>query len=429
MQIKGSARADRLKNGSPRHSIGITDRSNNQKSMKGKLMKRKSFLFVALFSAAALISCQKENADNGSQKGDAIVFSAYVDGADPESKTVFGDAADGRVASLWSDTENIWVMDASQNNTDYGWKKQYHAVLDKASDFAVFSQTVTEGVLKDGPYWALYPSNTAGSATWDGDESSDVYTMWLNPSQTAVPGGYSPEYHVSVAYSNNTMLNFKNVVSFFKFNVANANISEVCIYSNDQKVNIAGNFKANWNNGNPTVTPDGNVKKPYVKSLVSKQTGDFYVAALPADLTGGITVDVIVDGNLRTINSTNKPYSLARNWIVDLGSCDYTGTAQTRTVYLNPGKWSEARALFCVYYWKDGNNGFIDLIDKQGDGRYEGELPEGVENYKFVRFNPDDKHNHNWDYKWSETGDLNVKDYNCYTVPSDSWDGKLSKIE
>ena len=129
----------------------------------------------------------------------------------------------------------------------------------------------------------------------------------------------------------------------------------------------------------------------------------------------------------KTINSTNKPYKLERNWIVDLGSCDYTGTAQTRTVYLNPGKWSEAGALFCVYYWKDGNNGFIDLIDKQGDGRYEGELPEGFETYKFVRFDP--KHKHEWAYKWAETGDLNVNEYNCYTVPSNAWDGTLSKIE
>ena len=381
-------------------------------------MKRLSYFLMTLVSVATVISCQKENAVDA-PKGEPVVFTAYVDGAG--SKTVFGEAEGDYVTSLWSGTEKMWVMDSEKNKSDNGWKKEYKAELETKSDFAVFSQTDESSALAGGPYMALYPKDPANGAQWTGTD--DVTGLWLNNNQTLSLGGYLPEYHIAASYSSSTMLQFKNVVSFFKFEIDSDNISEVCIYSNNKEVKIAGNFKLGWDKEKdiPVVTPNGNVLSSYIKvdaHSVNLAKGVYYIAALPAEFSNGLSINLMQKGNLST-KSTSNTYILERNSIVDLGKISFPSDKTTTTVYLNPGPWTVEGAVLSAYHWTDGgSDGFVDFEDKQGDGRYEAEIPAGCTGYKFVRFDP--KHAHDWKHKWNDTGDLTINSKNCLTVTKDS---------
>lgn len=424
MRTKGSARADRLKNGSPRLSTGRPDRSNNQKSMKVKLMKRISYLFVALVSAAALISCQKENADNGSQKGDAIVFSAYVDGADPESKTVFGEAADGKVASLWSGTEYIWVMDGSQNKGNSEWKKQYHAELGNvSSDFAVFSQTVTDGELTGGPYWALYPAKTANDASWAGGNSK-VTNMWLNPSQNPSDNGYNPEYHIAVSYSTDEMLYFKNIVSFFAVTVDEYNVTRIRVKSNNGEI-MSGNFDITLDEDKVIeILNNGNVQQPYAgveasETQAIKKGTTYYISALPTTFEKGITLEAKVNQSEKVIKSSSVKYSLGRNTILNLGTVNCT-----QTVYL-VGPWPNDNAYLELYYWgvdyeNNKTDGWVEFTQVENNV-YSAELPSIATGCIFYRReSAHTKHSFDEGTYWNKSGgDVDLTKYNCMTVASD----------
>ena len=73
---------------------------------KMKIMKKLIFTTMAISALFLSVSCQKENA-NDAPKGEGVVFTAYVDGVDPDTKTVIGKNDEGKAVSLWSGQERI----------------------------------------------------------------------------------------------------------------------------------------------------------------------------------------------------------------------------------------------------------------------------------------------------------------------------------
>ena len=98
--------------------------------------------------------------------------------------------------------------------------------------------------------------------------------------------------------------------------------------------------------------------------------------------------------------------------------------AEGTTLYLKPNSnWLADGARFAVYYWNDGTSAWADMTDADGDGYYEGVVPEGYSSVIFCRMNPGTTDN-NWDNKWNQTADLTVPTdgTNCYTVADGTWD-------
>lgn len=422
-----------MKNGSPRHSIGRPDRSNNQKSMKVKLMKRISYLFVALVSAA-LISCQKENADNGSQKGDAIVFSAYVDGADPESKTVIRDDQNNTV-SLWSGKERIWILNGQSGNTS--WKKAYKADVSKPVAKADFTEENGEVELTGNEFYAIYPCSAADDAAWNGGEEF-VTGLKLKEEQTPFNNTYDPSTHIAVAYTTagNYSLAFKNAVSYFKLTVGSDNVSEICIFGNASE-KITGAFSLKYTPGDSEVAPTVETSKgtlSYVKIISTEANpivkgNTYYIAVLPTDFTTGFSVEMVSGGLKSTCKTTKEPYTMTRNKIVDLGTIEYVAPT-TQTVYLYANNlWNSKNAELAVYYWGDGD-GWVDFTDADGDGRFEANIPIGVQKCHYVRCEPGFAHN--WDHVWNRYDNVELSKFNCLSVAADekgSWYYTLSKIK
>ena len=90
------------------------------------------------------------------------------------------------------------------------------------------------------------------------------------------------------------------------------------------------------------------------------------------------------------------------------------------TVYLVPNSnWVQGDARFAVYLWNDAGNVWFDMVDSDGDGIYECEIPAGYVNIIFCRMNPATTENI-WNNKWDQTVDLTISG-NCFTVNDGDW--------
>ena len=135
---------------------------------------------------------------------------------------------------------------------------------------------------------------------------------------------------------------------------------------------------------------------------------------------------------------TNK-----RLYVVDAGG-DYTTVAQQTTegkepeveepevtenvLYLKPNSnWKQSNARFAAYFFNNGGNAWVSMVDSDSDGIYEVNIPEGYtfgDNVIFCRMNPSSTAN-NWNNKWNQTADLKIPTdgKNLFTIPGTTWDG------
>lgn len=94
------------------------------------------------------------------------------------------------------------------------------------------------------------------------------------------------------------------------------------------------------------------------------------------------------------------------------------------TLYLTPNSnWKADNARFAMYVWStDGDYKWVDMIDSDGDGVYEGTLPAGYTNVIFCRMDPDKPNGWSDNKTWNQTNDL-VYDgtNNHYKIASGAW--------
>ncbi len=268
----------------------------------------KKILFWSVVTIMAAVSCNKELEKLPAADENLRSFVASVEGAD--TKTLI----DG-VKTYWNGTEQIRVFDGTIS-------KVFEAAGVVKAETAEFTEVNTDDVLAAADYMAIYPANTAGSVTWDGNVENPLKKMWLSDQQNnIVEGSYAAEAHVAVAYAEEgaDKLAFKNVVSLLKFTVNSDNVNLVSIYSRNSDA-MVGNFDITYNGGNPTVNTQG--EGYYTPSWV-KAEGNFvkgqtyYFAVLPTTLSEGFGVCL---NETYVIREAKREVTFERNVIYDLGT-------------------------------------------------------------------------------------------------------------
>ena len=203
-------------------------------------MKRVLWIYIlvaAIMSIAA--SCVREVTEPEilNQDVQTVVFSASVDCA--VTKTVLDD-----MQSLWSGSESITVLGA---NSSY----VFTADVPEPAATAEFSYT---GAFYESSVLAVYPS---------GDYSSDmsartVSEVCIPTVQKAVEGSFDQAAAVSIAYTENEVLAFRNVVSLLKFTAGSEGIRSVTVRGKDadgDAVAVSGKGEVSYNDGEPTFFP------------------------------------------------------------------------------------------------------------------------------------------------------------------------------
>lgn len=102
-----------------------------------------------------------------------------------------------------------------------------------------------------------------------------------------------------------------------------------------------------------------------------------------------------------------------------------TSSTENGVLYLTPNSnWTTASARFAMYVFNSSTGAYLwaSMTDSDGDGTYEGTVPDGTWDYViFCRMNGSSTTN-SWSYVWNQTNDLALSDsYNCYTISSGSW--------
>ena len=212
---------------------------------------------------------------------------------------------------------------------------------------------------------ALYPAGPAGGAYWEGGESQ-IQGMWLSNEQTAVAGSYDPTAHIAIARASKSsnLLEFKNVSSLLKFQVAENIKGEVKFISYEptagEAPRISGNFSVDYNDGEPVVTPESGENKITFDAVALKGEfavdNDYYMAILPAKLEAGFAVQIngytvkeLKDSRSLTDEKFASLLDRKRNMILNLGTVSLNfGVCGTHTDWESdtPMSYDEASGLY-----------------------------------------------------------------------------------
>ncbi len=417
-------------------------------------MKMNRIMTAAVLAIMALVSCQKDGLGDGLDR-----FAAYQEGA--ATKTVL----DG-LAPLWTPAEKISLYDGKNNI--------FTAELTETAASATFKGKL-EGQAGRSQYLAVSPY----SGNYD-FMSKTVYNVLVPSQQNAVKGSYDPDAMVSMAFSMDKTLNFRNICSLVKFTVVCDGVTSVKLEANDETA-LAGGFYATWgDDGIPKITV---YPKEKSSSIVLEgefeKGGTYYISTLPAVLNDGFTMTLNGSREVRRITS---PVSLARSGMVNLGNISLdpaenedsstpgddngdnggngneggntgnegdgneggntgnegneggneggnTGDEGGNTggdtgnggnadmLYLQPGPWEVDGPRFEAYFFGDGEAWAV-MTDADKDGVYECEIPDGFSKVIFCRMDPAKPEN-NWDSKWNQTVDLDISG-RLFTI-TDPW--------
>ena len=305
-------------------------------------MRKFSSFMAAAVAMLAAVSCNKEinNIDPVTPGTDAVVYTAYVDGA--ETKTYLGkttgEGISKQTAALWAVNDAITIHNGETAYT--------FTTKDNATSAAKFEYDMQNGEYDAGEgVMAVYPA-TSTTNQWLSYDGSSINGVTLNSKQTATVNSYDPAAHIAVAQSSTNTLSFKNAISLFTFKVANEDVKSVKIYSNN------GEFLS----GLCSISAEGIVipwtKTGEAESYVELTAGDgvfevgksYYIALFPTNsqnqssLSKGFTVKFSFDGTTeKKVKSYEKSISLNRNKIYDLGILEYIETVVTPE---QPTEWS-----------------------------------------------------------------------------------------
>lgn len=285
---------------------------------KMKIMKKLIFTTMAISALFLSVSCQKENV-NDAPKGEGVVFTAYVDGVDPDdpdTKTVIGKNESNETVSKWSGDERIWILNG--NNT---WKKAFVATAAEPSEKVIFSEESTEVALEGNKFIAVYPASPANDSWWNyGEGNYYVDKLWLTNSQTATAGSYDPSAHIALAYTTTNSLYFKNMVALLKFTAKSANVTSIKVTVGEGEA-LAGNFSCDPVNEKIATDHVQDYKYAlynYVELKGTFEAGkDYYIAVLP-----GTYSSLQLEVNGKVVKTKADEASFSRNKIYDMGEVD-----------------------------------------------------------------------------------------------------------
>ncbi len=281
----------------------------------------KKMFFWAALAIMTAVSCNKEIETPAVSEN--VKFIATVDGA--ETKTVLG----AEYTPMWTGTEKIAVFDAT--NTAYAGS--FEGLTAPAASAEL---TVAEG-FTEGKALAVYPQ----SGTYTADVAAKTVSGIVIPEkQVLAADTYDASAAVSVAYSEDNTLQFRNAVALVAFKVADADITKGAIYANNGKGDISGKFDLALTN------VDGDkydYEVPVLTAKDAKQWVDFnvnegtlstektyYIAVAPSTFPEGLAISL----NEKEVKKISIPVELKRNVIYYIGTLTMPEEVLPETWYL-----------------------------------------------------------------------------------------------
>ena len=310
---------------------------------------KKNLFMVAAVALMAMVSCNKEEINNGGVEAtpEPTVIVEFEAGFDIETKTAL-DAAGTK--TVWNSTDRISI-----NGQEF---KVSEIKEDGKAIFVNVSELPTDFT---APFTAIYPYGSDGKVPAE---------------QTAVAGNFDPNAVIETATSDNYSLSFKNETSLLKFQVP----------TECKTVELSSDKNLATSSATVTITGDFKTDKYY------------YVAVIPGEKTNfSVKVDDYV------VKSATS---------VKIGESSIISMLLPYNIYLHAKtercNWTSDEARFVTWTWGTGvTDSWFDLVPEGHEGVYRLEVPKGYTNCNFVRMDGS-KTDNNWENKWNQTGNLTI---------------------
>ena len=278
-------------------------------------MKTRHIIYMALAFVAT--ACAKEltpETENNSTTEDVVCVPMGFTGViETSTKT-----------TLVNDRQVNWVQGDRVSVVPAGGTTIYEFKATSATNTAYLSG---EAPVADS-YYAYYPY--ANNITLSGSTLSNCN---LSANQSGKVGTFNTQTAAMMGKSNDDEIVFKNLMSHIKFTLAEGieGVEYIILMGNNNEL-ISGKYSANWNNGNPIITPTSggtfkyvSLKNPNGGTLTS---GDYYFTIFPVEFTKGFTVILQMKDGTQLAKKTNNPIpALKRNQIrpmAALSKADYS---------------------------------------------------------------------------------------------------------
>ncbi len=306
-------------------------------------MKKHIQTWLLVAAILTFVSCSSENdeivADNETNK--LMTFTATQEGDAVNTKTaLYSDST----TIIWQTNDKISIFDGEGNQA-------FALKTGAGTNSATFEGTASEAET----YTAIYPYQQNATLS-DGN----VTNVTLPATQKAIEGGFDPTAALMMAQSNNTSLQFKNVVGYVKVK-PNFACSKIVLRSGSASEYLAGTGTLTYNSNVPTfdfttskshsITLEGNIK--------SGKT--YYIAVPTTKLTAGWTISFTTsDGSNVYTRKSKKDITFTRNKVINLGDfktegnywCDKERGIVEENQEVCMGNFTIEKKIYKVYFAK-----------------------------------------------------------------------------
>ena len=329
-------------------------------------MKKIYSFAVAVVAMMAAASCAHEEFDDFQPEGGKVTFTATIGADDADTKAALGTSENGKPQTMWTAGDMITV-----HNGDKG----YVFATDDAGKSAEFTYDGNDFTADKGVV-AVYPAGDYDAEIKEKDGKTTITVNTTVPSvQTATAGSYDPAAAVSVAYSTDDHLRFKNATAMLKFTVGTDDIKSVVFEGLDGEA-VSGDMevemKADGSLKEVAATPHS--QSSFAVELVApegemlRKGVTYYVAITPQTFEKGFNVSFrfVTDGIKYPALEYAVERTIDRNVILNLGELKFDLTELQLlnfepelgsfkfTVANNPGKILPKKLGY-----KAGSNGFM----------------------------------------------------------------------
>ena len=275
-----------------------------------KRMKMKKYIqsMMAFAAIVSFASCSSEDNNTTIENESAVkvmTFTATQEGDEQSTRAAIS-TSDSKVIN-WASNDQIIIFDGTNN-------KQFTLTDGAGSTSGKFSGEAEQST----SYTAVYPYQSTASLSGD-----DVTNVTLPATQNATDNSFDKNAALMMAQSDNTTLNFKNVVGYVKVKPKFA-CSKIVLQAAGASEYLAGRCTLSYGEGMPSIAFTSEQSTSITLSGNITANTAYYIAVPAVTLSAGWSISFTDNtGDVYTRTGSNS-ITFKRNTIINLGEFSRT---------------------------------------------------------------------------------------------------------
>ena len=273
-------------------------------------MKMKKYIqsMMAFAAIVSFASCSSEDNNTTIENESAVkvmTFTATQEGDEQSTRAAIS-TSDSKVIN-WESNDQISIFDGTNN-------KQFTLTDGAGSTSGKFSGEAEQST----SYTAVYPYQSTASLSGD-----DVTNVTLPATQNATDNSFDKNAALMMAQSDNTTLNFKNVVGYVKVKPKFA-CSKIVLQAANSNEYLAGMCTLSYGDGMPSIAFTSEQSTSITLSGNITANTAYYIAVPAVTLSAGWSISFTDNtGDVYTRTGSNS-ITFKRNTIINLGEFSRT---------------------------------------------------------------------------------------------------------